>query len=94
NYGKTTVHIAAQGEGIAVLSSLGGLHTVSGTSYAVPRVAHTIAKMRLVNPALTVDQIKEVLSQTVVRKSMLADHLIWGGVLDSNAAINKVIETR
>ena len=93
NYGKATVHLAAQGEGVAVLSSYGELHTVSGTSYAVPRVARTIAKMRLMNPALSVNQIKEILSQTLTKNSKLNDHVMWGGVLNSDAAVNKVRES-
>lgn len=57
----------------------------SGTSFAAPLVAHTVARMRLSNPALTVAHIETILRATA---SPIAECVGCGaGLLDAEAAV-------
>ncbi len=84
-FGKTTVDIAAPG--VAINSTVPSLdrHTylpMSGTSMAAPFVAGVAAHAKDINPYLTSIQIREIIMNTVDKKSWLKDRVISGGVIN------------
>lgn len=64
-----------------------------GTSFAAPLVASTIALMRQVNPNLSSDQIRDILTSTALDTSAAAE-LEGAGMLDPAAAIRRAFEMR
>jgi hypothetical protein len=65
NYGSTK-DIAAPGSSIVSTYFDGGYAYMSGTSMASPVVAGVVALMLSANPALTVDEVKQILYSTAV----------------------------
>jgi serine protease AprX len=61
----------------------------SGTSFAAPHVAGTIALMLQANPALTVDQIKQILQQTATPMLGYSSYEVGAGYLNTYAAVRK-----
>ena len=61
----------------------------SGTSYAAPHVAGTIALMLQANPSLTVDQVKEILQQTATPMLGYTTYEVGAGYLNTYAAVRK-----
>lgn len=61
----------------------------SGTSFAAPHVAGTIALMLQANPALTVDQIKQILQQTATPMLNYSQYEVGAGCLNTYAAVRK-----
>ena len=90
NYGQSTVHVAAPGNGLEVMTFYGQPRVVSGTSFAVPQVVNLVAKMRLIDSTLNPVEIKQILEKTVRKDPVLQDRLVWNGVIDENAALEEV----
>jgi subtilisin family serine protease len=71
-----------------------GVHTMLlGTSMAAPHVAGAVALMLSVNPALTVDQVRTLLTETATRDTVTGavPNPRWGwGKLDVDAALSRV----
>lgn len=61
----------------------------SGTSFAAPHVAGTIALMLESNPTLTVDQIKQILQQTATPMLGYSRYEVGAGYLNTYAAVRK-----
>ena len=61
--------------------------TSSGTSFAAPHVAGTIALMLQANPSLTVDQIKRILQQTATPMLSYSQYEVGAGCLNTYAAV-------
>jgi serine protease AprX len=59
----------------------------SGTSFAAPHIAGTIALMLQANPALTVDQIKRILQQTATPMLSYSRYEVGAGCLNTYAAV-------
>ena len=90
NYGKVEVDLAAPGVAIeAAIPSVSHSETLrfSGTSQASPFVAGVAARMRLINPSLTPEQVKKALIQTVDKKNFLDGKLVSGGIINENRAV-------
>lgn len=67
NYGATSVDLAAPGEGIKTISSIGGSlygFDFSGTSFAAPIVAAVAGILKSLNPDLLPSEIKAILLKT------------------------------
>ena len=88
NYGHHIV-IAAPGENIP-LTGNNGYASGSGTSYAAPHVAGTIALMLSLNPDLTMPQIIEILQKTVKPFGSTPDKIIGPGILNTLKAVECV----
>lgn len=63
--------------------------TSSGTSFAAPHVAGTIALMLEANPALTPDQIKTILQETATPMLGYSRYEVGAGQLNAYAAVRK-----
>jgi serine protease AprX len=63
----------------------------SGTSFAAPQVAGTIALMQQANPKLTPDQIKQILQQTATPMLAYSRYEVGAGSLNTYAAVRKAV---
>lgn len=63
---------------------------ISGTSMATPFVAGVVALMLDVDPTLSPDQVKEIITQTATRMPGYEDYEVGAGYLNAYAAIDKV----
>lgn len=61
----------------------------SGTSFAAPQVAGTIALMLQANPRLTVDQVRQILQQTATPMLGYSLYEVGAGNLNTYAAVRK-----
>src|SRR6185503_5574590 len=59
----------------------------SGTSFAAPHIAGTIALMLQANPSLTVDKIKRILQQTATPMLNYSRYEVGAGCLNTYAAV-------
>ncbi len=76
--------------GVDILSALpgGGLGIKSGTSMAAPLTAGVIALLLQANPALTIDQIEAILTQTAIPLGEGHPNNVYGwGLVDAYAAV-------
>lgn len=61
----------------------------SGTSFAAPQVAGTIALMLQANPQLTVDQIRQIVQQTATPMLSYSRYEVGAGALNTYAAVRQ-----
>ncbi len=61
----------------------------SGTSFAAPQVAGTIALMLEANPALTPAEVKDILQATATPLAPYYQHEVGAGILNAHAAVLK-----
>lgn len=87
NYGRTTVDLAAPGEGILVAAPSGSYRSVTGTSFAAPLVAGAAALVAAANPEATVDDVRSRLLTSAVPSGSLRARSVTGGILNANAAM-------
>lgn len=87
NYGEHTVDLAAPG--VSIFSTLRGdaYGYLSGGSMAAPAVAGAAALILSVEPALSPQQLKNRILESVAPVPALADKLASGGILDICQAI-------
>jgi subtilisin family serine protease len=88
NFGRTSVDIAASGEGILSTASTGGYERRSGTSMAAASVAGALALMSAAGPQLTAPQLRGELLGTARRGSLP----VAAGSLDLAPAMRRVRE--
>ncbi|MCL2050664.1 MAG: S8 family serine peptidase [Lachnospiraceae bacterium] len=84
NYGIRTVDIAAPGRDILSLSPRGGYDYKNGTSMAAPHVAGAAALLKANWPALKTMELKEIILESVDRKSSLTGRIKTGGILNTS----------
>jgi len=70
-----------------------GYHFTTGTSFAAPMVAGTVALMLSVNPNLAPSQIKQIIRDTVSPSSSLRYFSYSGGVLNAYRAVRSALLT-
>lgn len=87
NYGIDMVDIAAPG--VTINSAVPGNEylEVSGTSQAAPYVANIAAQIKDSNPELLPKQIKDIIMNTVDKKSWLSTKVKAGGLVNPNRAV-------
>ena len=64
-----------------------GLASWDGTSEAAPVVAGLAALIMEYHPALTAVQIKEIVMKTVIKRTLLKDRCVSGGVVNAYDAL-------
>ena len=86
------VDLAAPGINVTIAGMGGGYGTGSGTSYAAPRVAGTIALMLARNPNLTNAKLRQILRNTAVDLGPTGFDIYYGyGRLDAFAAVQQAL---
>jgi cell wall-associated protease len=87
NYGKGRVDVFAPG--VKIYSTIPGskYDTWSGTSMAAPVVAGLAALIRGYYPKLTAVQVKEIIMKSVVKKDILKEKCVSGGVVNAYNAL-------
>lgn len=83
NYGKTRVDVFAPGVQIYSTIPYSKYASWSGTSMAAPVVAGLAALIRAYFPQLTAIQVKDIILNAVVKRKILQDKCISGGVVNA-----------
>ena len=87
NYGSF-IDVAAPGAGIWTTNNNGGYSSVSGTSFAAPAAAATVALIMAANPALTPIEVEAVLENSAVDLGDPGFDPVFGnGRIDALAAV-------
>jgi subtilisin family serine protease len=87
NYGHQTVDVFAPGVQITSMIPHSGFATWDGTSVAAPVVAGLATLIMEYYPALTAAQVKETIMKSVVKRPVLADKCVSGGVVNAYYAL-------
>jgi len=91
NYGKNTVDVFAPGVDIYSTSPRSSYQTDTGTSMAAPVVSGLAAMLRAYYPLLKATQIKDILIKTVVKREILKDKCVSGGVVNAYQAFEMIM---
>jgi len=91
NWGKAMVDFAAPGENIISTMMKNGFGKMSGTSMAASHMSGVAALLFSVNPKLSAQDLKIILSETVTPSSSIKDKTITGGRVNVLEAMKKVI---
>jgi subtilisin family serine protease len=92
NYGINSVDVAAFGVKIKSFGLNEQMVSLSGTSQATAQVSSLVSKIVSINPGLTNDQIKSLITKTVDKKIELRDKIKSGGVINKNRAISRSMD--
>lgn len=87
NYGERNVDVFAPGVNIHSCLPYSKYTTWSGTSMAAPVVAGLAALIREYYPKLTAVQIKNIIMKSIIKRPVLADKCVSGGVVNAYNAI-------
>jgi cell wall-associated protease len=87
NYGEKMVDIAAPGVGIVSSIPGGGYMPLSGTSQATPYVTNLAGRILDANEHLSTLEVKQILMQTVDKKSFLAKKVRSEGIANPDRAL-------
>lgn len=87
NFGATTVHIAAPGEGILSTVPFDDYAVFDGTSMAAPMVAGAAALIRSEFPSLSATQVKRAIINSARPVDALDGVVVADGILDVEAAL-------
>lgn len=87
NFGKMNIDVFAPGTGITSTAPGNTYWTDSGTSMAAPLVSGLAAVIRSYYPKLTAAQVKEVIMKSVIKRDVLKDKSISGGVVNAYEAL-------
>lgn len=105
NFGANTVDLAAPGVNVLSTRLVGGqvgtaligntaYGVASGTSFAAPLVAGTVALLKSLKPAASTGQIKAAILGGVDKVAGLAGQVLTGGRLNVKNAVDLVISTQ
>eukprot|EP00918_Siedleckia_nematoides_P078399 GHVU01171558.1.p1 GENE.GHVU01171558.1~~GHVU01171558.1.p1 ORF type:complete len:761 (+),score=116.93 GHVU01171558.1:1864-4146(+) len=94
NYGASSVHLFAPGVLISAPDTGGGYDYRTGTSFAAPIVAGSIALLLSTFHELSAKEVKHLLLRTVRRTRSLRDLCSSGGIVDLYAAITSALQRR
>ena len=93
NYG-TPIDLVAPGASVMSTDMNGGYSTGSGTSYASPIAAGLAALVFSINPALTPDQVEQILKSTCKDIGTAGEDSVYGfGLIQANAAATAAQQT-
>jgi len=87
NYGKKDVDVFAPGERIYSTLPDNQYASWDGTSMATPVVAGLAALIREYYPKLTAIQVKDIIMKSVVKRDILKDKCVSGGVVNAYNAL-------
>lgn len=87
NYGRGSVDIYAPGVEITSIVPHSGVKTWDGTSEAAPVVAGIAALIRSYYPRLTAVQVKDIIMRSAVRRKVLEEKCVSGGVVNAYEAL-------
>jgi subtilisin family serine protease len=87
NYGRSSVDLAAPGEGILVARAGGGYDVVDGTSFSAPMVAGAAALLASAHPGITPDDIRGRLVSSATAIPTMQGRAVSNGTLNANAAL-------
>lgn len=87
NYGKTTVDVFAPGNHLISAYPGSKYGDATGTSVAAPVVAGLAALIREYYPTLTAVQVKDIIMKSVVKRDILKDKCVSGGVVNAYNAL-------
>lgn len=87
NYGKKTVDVFAPGNHLLSCSPGSGYDDATGTSVAAPVVAGLAALIREYYPKLTAVQVRDIIMKSVVKRDVLKDKCVSGGVVNAYNAL-------
>ena len=90
NYGANTVHLAAPGVSILSARAGGGYQYMSGTSMATPHVTGAAVLCWALDPAASVQQVRNAILGGVDRISSLSGKTITGGRLNARGALDQM----
>jgi subtilisin family serine protease len=93
NYGQKSVQLAARGVDVKVAEPEMAYGTKSGTSFSAPRVANIAAKILALNPSLSVEQMVNIIRESVDVTEELKGRLTFGGIINERIALEKSVRT-
>lgn len=93
NYGAASIDVGAPGVDILSTSLGGGYGSLSGTSFAAPQVAGTVALLASVRPNASVQQIRDAILGSVDAVPSLAGKVASGGRVNAFAALGRLTAT-
>ena len=89
NYGKKSVDVAAPGTNILSTYPENKYAYMQGTSMATPYVTGMVALIKAHNPDISVDEMVELIKNSVDKKSALSNKVASNGRVNVNSAISK-----
>lgn len=93
NYGAASIDVGAPGVDILSTSLGGGYGSLSGTSFAAPQVAGTVALLASARPNASVQQIRDAILGSVDAVPSLAGKVASGGRVNAFAALGRLTAT-
>jgi subtilisin family serine protease len=92
NYGVESVDLAAMGVRVRGFGLNEKMVYLTGTSQATAEVSGLAARLINLRPDLTNNQLKNIILETVDKKSRLYNKLKSGGILNKNRAISRLLD--
>lgn len=87
NYGKRDVDVFAPGVAIYSTLPFNQYQSWNGTSMATPMVAGLAALIREYYPKLTAVQVKDIIMKSVIKRDVLKDKCVSGGIVNAYNAL-------
>jgi len=92
NHGRYSVDVYAPGVQITSTVPHSGVRTWDGTSQAAPVVTGIAALIRSYYPELTAVEVKDIIMRSVVKRKVLADKCVSGGLVNAYNALKLAAE--
>ena len=87
NFGKRDVDVFAPGVAIYSTLPFNQYNSWEGTSMAAPMVTGLVALIREYYPRLTAAQVKQIIIRSVLKRSVLTDKCVSGGIVNAYNAL-------